>query len=322
MAPWEYMYETDIFGVNIPGNNRTYFVSVMGSAGQMPALAAYDGAGALQMFWELQEEDSGLQPWAIVDIPHFLLSFPGKDFPDPGKLNHFKPDGVNSDEGVIPVIDKVVPGFVYFPPEGKDLDDLLFVFEQSIEVLKRASEDKYFLMPDGFTDDDYLVRESKSGPAGHRWSDFYRNIPPRKIVYSGKYSKKLLTSLSNTSKTREIVQLDLVLVPNPVMDKGPKGYFAYALLITNVETGSIDGLKLLTPFPNLHAMHESVPEHVLKLLINMPRVPRVIEVRTSLMTTLLTSLLKRAGIIVRRVDKLESIDNAAESFIYYLDKGN
>ncbi len=27
MAPWEYMYETDVFGVKIQGNNKIYFTS-------------------------------------------------------------------------------------------------------------------------------------------------------------------------------------------------------------------------------------------------------------------------------------------------------
>ncbi len=320
MAPWEYIYETDIFGVKIPGNNKIYFVSVMGSAGQMSAMSAYDGYAALQMFWELQDENSGLQPWAIIDIPHLMISFPGKDCPDLDKMNLFLPEGINADGEFVPVIDKVIPGFVYSPPEGRDLDDLLIILEQSIDVLKRASEDKFLLMPEGFTNDDYLIRESKSGQAGYRWSDFYRNIPPRKIIYSGKYSKKLLTNLSNLSKTRDKFQLDLVMLPNPIMDKGPRGYFAYALLITNSRTGTVDGCELLTPFPNLHAMHESVPEHVLKMLDKMPVIPRVIEVKTSLMEVLLTSLLKKAGVEVSRVNMLESIDIAAKSLMSYLNR--
>ena len=146
MEPWEYMYETDIFGMKIPRSNKIYFVSVMGSAGQMPALSAYDGYAALQLFWEMQEEDSGLQPWAIIDIPHLMISVPGKDCPHLDRLNVFLPEGINTEEGFVPVIDKVIPGFVYSPPEGRDLDDLLIILEQSIDVLKRASKDKFFLI--------------------------------------------------------------------------------------------------------------------------------------------------------------------------------
>jgi len=51
------MNETDIFGIKIPGTNRIYFISVMGSLGEVTAITAYMGERALQMFWELQDED-------------------------------------------------------------------------------------------------------------------------------------------------------------------------------------------------------------------------------------------------------------------------
>jgi len=34
-APWTYMAETDIFGVRTPGSGKTYFISIMGSAGEL-----------------------------------------------------------------------------------------------------------------------------------------------------------------------------------------------------------------------------------------------------------------------------------------------
>jgi len=35
MKPWEWMAETDIFGIRIPETERIYFISVMGSAGEV-----------------------------------------------------------------------------------------------------------------------------------------------------------------------------------------------------------------------------------------------------------------------------------------------
>ncbi len=320
MAPWKYMLETDVFGIKIPGKNKIYFVSIMGSAREMFAISAYEGDIGLQMFWELQEKNSGLQPWAIFDIPHMMLSFQEKYTAESDRLNIFLPEGVNTDQEFVPVLDKVVPGLVYFPPEGTDLDDFLVILEQSAEILERASEDKYFLMPEGFDDDEYLVRESRSYPSGEKWSDFYRKIPPRNIFYSRKYSEGLLTNLLSIRKTNDIYQIDLVMLPSPVLDKGPKGYFAYALLITNSETGAVDGCKLLTPFPNLHSMQESVPEQVLKLLNRMTRIPRTMEIRTALLDALLTSFLKKAGIEIRKVNKLESIDNAVNSLVSHFNR--
>ena len=316
MAPWEYMLETDVFGVKLPGRNKNYYISIMGSAGKMKAISAYEGDIALQMFWEIQKKDSGLQPWAILDIPHTMLSFPDRHLAMSEKMNIFLPDGINANGEFVPVIDKVVPGLVYFPPTETDLEDLLIILEQSVKVLNRASENNFFLMPEGY--DEYLIRESKPAATGLKWGDFYRKINSRNILYSRKYSEEMLFNLIKIRKTGNIFQLDLIMLPRPVMDKGPRGYFAYALLLTDSETGDIEGCKLLTPFPDLHSMHESVPEHVLELLNKLPVVPRQIKVRTGLMDALLTSLLEKAGVEVKKVRKLDGIDRALNNLMSHI----
>ena len=45
LAPLDYLEETDIFGVRTTITGRTYFISVMGSAGQVYALSVYEGSG-------------------------------------------------------------------------------------------------------------------------------------------------------------------------------------------------------------------------------------------------------------------------------------
>ncbi len=37
MAPWENLYETDLFGIHIQGSDIPWYVSVMGSEGSFPA---------------------------------------------------------------------------------------------------------------------------------------------------------------------------------------------------------------------------------------------------------------------------------------------
>jgi len=43
LSPWDYMNEDEIFGIKIPDNDRIYFISIMGSLGEVFALTSYEG---------------------------------------------------------------------------------------------------------------------------------------------------------------------------------------------------------------------------------------------------------------------------------------
>src|SRR5437868_12839826 len=73
MAPWEWMQEADVFGVEDPEGGEIQFVSVMGALGEHFAVALYPGAWALSQFWALQVDV--LEPQRATDqilaIRHF-----------------------------------------------------------------------------------------------------------------------------------------------------------------------------------------------------------------------------------------------------------
>ena len=53
VAPWEWMEETDVFGIQNPKTDELGFVSVMGMLGEHYAIAVYLGAEALNRFWQI-----------------------------------------------------------------------------------------------------------------------------------------------------------------------------------------------------------------------------------------------------------------------------
>lgn len=58
LAPCEDLFETDVFGVEIPDSGLIYFVSILGSEGQIRGMSAYKSAAALSSFWELEINDN------------------------------------------------------------------------------------------------------------------------------------------------------------------------------------------------------------------------------------------------------------------------
>jgi hypothetical protein len=50
LAPWKWMQETDIFGVEDPDTGAIGFVSIMGNVGEYEAIAVYPGAEGIYGF--------------------------------------------------------------------------------------------------------------------------------------------------------------------------------------------------------------------------------------------------------------------------------
>jgi hypothetical protein len=57
MSPWEWMTETDVFGVRSPETGELGFVSVMGLLGEHYAVSLYLGSEASTVFWTSRRWD-------------------------------------------------------------------------------------------------------------------------------------------------------------------------------------------------------------------------------------------------------------------------
>ena len=68
LAPWKWMEEIDVFGVDMPQGGGTIFVSVMGAIDTHYAVAVYPDAVALTALWALHEEKD-VVPEHLLEIP-------------------------------------------------------------------------------------------------------------------------------------------------------------------------------------------------------------------------------------------------------------
>ncbi|MCK5201566.1 MAG: hypothetical protein KAR21_24600, partial [Spirochaetales bacterium] len=102
LEPWKRMYESELFGVKIPGTDRVYFISIMGSEGAFFAMSAYKGYQGLSQFLEftnvspdgVQEHADFLPPETILTIPHLMLSFTDREELSGEHLSTIKESGV------------------------------------------------------------------------------------------------------------------------------------------------------------------------------------------------------------------------------------
>jgi hypothetical protein len=193
-APWGYLFEDEIFGVQVPGTDRVYFVSVMGSSGEFPALAFYKGYEGLTGFLEfgvrveeMSRQDSGsesmLQASTMIGgmmcIPHLMLSFTDRELLEKEDLAAIKKSGVRfRGRGNWPQIEEIIPGYMPVYPDRESLLDLYLVMKQVLVVLEKAAEDDEYLMREDDPEDAFLVRIPTGKGPKFRWKDHYLIFDP------------------------------------------------------------------------------------------------------------------------------------------------
>lgn len=323
MQPWEKLYETDIFGVMMPESKRVWFISVMGANGEYKALALYKGYEGLFGFSEMQN-NAETQPAEVMTagtlftIPHILLSFTDREELEKDHLEAIKKSGVQfRGKGNWPLLEEIVPGYMPVFPGRETLEDLPVLLEQIAAFLPRAMDNPDRLFRESESGQEILVR-TPSGKQGKRqWKSRYVLPDPGMASKKYKMSYRLDTCerLSKLEMRRMIMQVDLILLPAPVKEKGKKGYFPFILLMVDGQTGMVEGMTMLTPIPDLDALYESVPQKLMEELIKLGYRPEQIELRGDLLWGLTEGALKKAWCIPVRVEDMPLLDEAVESLI-------
>ena len=325
LAPWEWMYEGDLFGVKIPGTDRIYFMSIMGANGEFLALSAYKGYQGLFQFLELLDNPESSPPETLLTIPHLMLSFMDREALSDKHLAAIKRSGVRfRGRGNWPLLEDIEPAYTPVLPKGELLEDIQILLEQVVEVALRAKDDPKFLLRDQETYDDIPVRTHTETSKGSMWQDVYELLDPStaRQSFQLKCRKDTLGSVSQLPVARAILQMDLVLLPNPVMEKGKRGFYPFALLMADEEMGVVPGMQMLTPEPDLHSMYESVPQKVLEEIQKLRYRPEKIKVRSELLYSLVQKTMKDAKVQLSLVEEMPQMDAVITSLFSNLGRSS
>lgn len=323
MQPWNKLHETDIFGVRIPGTDRIYFVSVMGSNQEFFAISAYKGYESFFKFFELQEKEDKVQPNEILTIHHLMLSFLDCEEMEKTELEAIRKSGESfSGKKSWPRLEEIVPG--YFPalPEGESLDDLPVLLEQAVWVLSKAVVDPDFLTYGSDSDEKVYVR-SPTGPAiKPKWNTCFELPEPKKyqLRFDIQYSYKSAAKVFKKKVSDTVLQADLFLLPNPVKEPGIKAHFPFVLLFVEKQSGLVAGMHMLSPVPDLKTMYEIIPEKILEKLGEMPYRPAWVEMRSELLFNISEKALNEAWCKTRFQEEMPWMDEAINSLMENLNQ--
>ncbi|HUM70572.1 MAG TPA: hypothetical protein PLK31_17200, partial [Chloroflexota bacterium] len=156
-APWEWMEETDIFGIQNPETEELGFVSVMGSLGEHLSVAVYRGEEGLAGFWNMQYAGPYLTPDMVFNTPQLQASFEDRNTLHQKDRDVIKQLGLKyRGKQAWPQFQSFAPGLVPWYVTAVEARFLTHALEQTLEIAARLEETPALL--ETGVENEYLVR--------------------------------------------------------------------------------------------------------------------------------------------------------------------
>lgn len=317
LAPWEWMEEDDIFGVQIPDMKELGFVSVMGMLGEHFAVAVYQGVKGLGGFWNMHSQAPNLAPEFVLQVPQLQASFEdremiSKEDREVMKKLGRKYRGAND----WPQFRSYRPGCLPWHIEKNEAETLICALEQLLQVAPRFMKDPAILTPTE-TENEYLVRVSNQG----KWQDSVTRVTFRQeMTLDLMMDEESLEALRKMMPGNLSLEIDLHMMSEPVQEKtNERPFFPFMLMLADHDSGMILGVELLTPVPSMEAMWSEVPAKVVqKLAQGHP--PKEVRVKDEMLYILLQPVAQEVGFNLKKESRLKRIDHARNELQNFLGR--
>lgn len=220
IAPWAWMTETDIFGVQGVGAAEPDFVSVMGMAGEHYAVALYLGTRGLFEFWHFQQNQARVQPEALLLLPQLQVSFADRDVLDTHDRELLKAAGVKPrGRNAWPRLRSHRPGLLPWHITSAEVAPLYMALEQLLDVAPRFKANQKLIHVSG--QNRFLVRVAE--PQGDQvvWRDEVQKLTasqPAPINFT--INRQLLTQVKALPRVNNKLEMDLFFMPTPIHERG------------------------------------------------------------------------------------------------------
>jgi len=316
LVPWEWMDESEIFGVQNPETGEIGFVSIMGMMGEHLAVGVYLGAEGLYGFWEFQDEKHETEPLALFDIPQLQVSFENRDGLKKEDRDLIKKLGLKF-RGTqnYPMFRRTESGFMPWFITSEDARFLIYAIEQTLDVTPRIKKNPLILLDEtDKKDKTYLIRTVEKQNGRLVWRDEMKRIlppAPESVSYSlpQETIKRLKTLPQNKNLTFEI---DLFHSPMPVADKDKRPFFPKMLMISETNSFFVLGFEMMKPQKESSKTQEEILNSIVKIWSNHKVLPKEIRVSSNLLFNLLKGFNQQLNIKLRQTDNLIAINEAKE----------
>lgn len=314
MAPWEWMYESDVFAVQDPENQEFYFVSVMGNLGEHLSIAVYLGSRAYQQLLAFATNpDPGSTGEELMEISHLQASFEDRDQLTTQDRETIKQLGLKFRGRMAwPLFRSYRAGFAPWHLEAHEVRILTMALEQLLDVAPRFGDDEI-----DFPEKNGVFLTRVRGDDGH-WQDRILTVPPAEPESINiDIPKSIADAVRRSPRGRNILEADLFLMPGMFGDRGARPQMAYIFMVVDRASGAILAGEPMYAETTFADMLAQVPRRMVQICAQMQGVPGEIHVSSERLEWLLSSLSSIMDCKIKRVRRLGALSNARDAMFQF-----
>jgi len=171
LAPWTFVQERFIFGVEDPVTGEIGYASILGGSEEVYALIVYEGSEGLNGILHLINHPGDFTPQMMLEHQHALMaSFEDRETLEKEDLQTIRELGLKyRGRKKWPMFRHYLPGYIPWFLNGPQVRFLTLCVEQALDVLPRFREHSALLTELG--GDEYLVRRRQIVNGQEVWQD-------------------------------------------------------------------------------------------------------------------------------------------------------
>ena len=300
---WEWMYDSDVFGVQNPEDGEIGYCCIMGNMKEVFALAVYQGTEGLEGLLKLQSGEIGnVDTDAARNQKCLMASFEDRDYLQKNDLQLIKKLGLKyRGRNEWPMFRSYLPGYFPWFLTGKEAIFLTYALEQAIDVALRFKKNEGLLTPAG--QDKYMVRVPEKIEDIILWEDMWMSPPPlEKTTPSDNRVDEIRIQRikSKAVRTDALWEIEIALSPAPVCEKNKRPYFPRLLVAMDHRSKMALDFQLFEISDDFSEFRD----HILGFLEKFNMLPQEILVGRDETLQMITPIASRLNIHVRADQEL------------------
>ena len=315
---WEWMYDSDVFGVKNPVSGEIGYCSVLGNAGECFGLVLYLGTQALLNYLDIQSGNTDPDPKKILFETNCLM-FSLVDRSDlmTEDLKIIKELGLKfRGRNQWPEFRRYEPGYIPWFISVEEAEFMTMALEQAIDVALRFKDDEDLLYPP--EDTEFLVRTASTEGEKYVWRDEVLSPAPleeEEPIQPWRDKARISKLKNNIRERRGVWEMDLIFSPTPVRES-ERPYFPIVSLWVDAHSGMI----ITFGFHDLEDYFEAAREHFVAWLEKNHVAPEMIMVTSDQIFEILESVTRELDIKLTIVDRLPALDEAYSGFLDFFSE--
>ncbi len=317
LAPWTWLHESQLIGLQHPDTNEIAWISIMGAGGNHRTLALYLGTEAIQRFNLIQQHEDHNILLTGADITSLLLgtrqlqvNFAFRNELFPHELATIKSLKRKYRGENWPAFRSFHPSLAPITASPEETSWLEFALEQTLIVAPRLRHDPFANLAANTDHNVALVRSRSSGS----WQDSWH--PEISSIYSfpePEPSELLVASIRKLPRSHPIAT-SWHMIPEPVGKSG-EAYFPYLSLTIEPKSGQVVSLDTANPLDGI-----SPPDSILRAWLKSGINPSAILTNSAATAATLAATARALDIPLHINPHIPALEDAVSSLARYFNQ--